>query len=51
MNLFAIVVVILMAVSAVTAQEAPAPAPTSNVGVFVPSAVASLIALSFGFLI
>lgn len=56
MKLFAAVVVMLMAVSVVTnvsAQEAPAaaPGPASDAGVFLPTAVASLIAISFGFLL
>ena len=51
MKLFVALVVMLMVVSNVAAQEAPAPAPTSDASVFVPTAVASLVALSFGFLL
>ncbi|PWA98456.1 arabinogalactan peptide 13 [Artemisia annua] len=51
MKLFVALVVMLMAISNVAAQEAPAPAPTSDASVFVPTAVASLVALSFGFLL
>ncbi|KAI3511932.1 hypothetical protein L1887_19093 [Cichorium endivia] len=55
MKLFAAVVVMLMAVSAVSnvaAQEAPAPAPgpASAASVYVPAALISLLSLSFGFL-
>ncbi|GKB73848.1 arabinogalactan peptide 13 [Tanacetum coccineum] len=50
MKLFVALAVMLMAISNVAAQEAPAPAPTSDASVFVPTAVASLIALSFGYL-
>nr|XP_043610700.1 arabinogalactan protein 12-like [Erigeron canadensis] len=55
MKLFAAVLVMLMTISTISnvaAQEAPAPAPgpTSDASVFVPTAVASLVALSFGFL-
>lgn len=55
MKLFAAVVVMLMAVSAVSnvaAQEAPAPAPgpSSAASVYVPAALISLISLSFGLL-
>ncbi|KAF5783692.1 putative arabinogalactan protein/13/14/21 [Helianthus annuus] len=52
MKLFAAVMVMLMTVSVVAAQEAsaPAPAPASDAGVFVPTAVASLVALLMGFL-
>ncbi|KAI3677020.1 hypothetical protein L1987_86638 [Smallanthus sonchifolius] len=51
MKLFAAVAVMLMAVSAVSAQDAPAAAPgpaMSDAGVFVPTAVASLVAIAFG---
>lgn len=53
MNVFAVLVVMLMAVSAVSnvaAQVAPAPAPASDAATFVPAAIASVIAISFGFL-
>ncbi|XP_024990757.1 arabinogalactan protein 14-like [Cynara cardunculus var. scolymus] len=54
LNFFAVVVVMLMAVSAVTnvtAQIAPAPPPSSDAVAFVPTAaIASVIALSVGFL-
>ncbi|PWA83272.1 arabinogalactan peptide 13 [Artemisia annua] len=53
MNLLVACIVMLMAVSAVSnvaAQEAPAPAPTSDAATFVPTAVASIVALAFGFL-
>nr|GEW51578.1 arabinogalactan peptide 13 [Tanacetum cinerariifolium] len=47
MKFFVALAVMLMAISNVAAQEAPAPAPTSDASVFVPTVVASLIALSF----
>ncbi|KVH88905.1 hypothetical protein Ccrd_024724 [Cynara cardunculus var. scolymus] len=52
MNLFAIVIVMLMAISAISnvaAQEAPAaaPGPASAASVYVPTALISLIAISF----
>ncbi|KAI3518790.1 hypothetical protein L1887_07604 [Cichorium endivia] len=54
LNLFvAVVVVMLMALSAVTnvaAQMAPAPAPASDAATVVPTAVASVVALSLAFL-
>ncbi|MFS7908129.1 putative arabinogalactan protein/12/13/14/21 [Helianthus anomalus] len=54
MKLFAAVIVMLIAVTNVAAQEAPAAAPgpasSAAASIFVPTAVASLIALSFGFL-
>lgn len=50
MKLFAAVIVMSMAVSNVAAQVAPAPAPASDATVFVPTVVASVVALSFGFL-
>lgn len=53
MKLFFAVVAVLMAVSAVSAADAPAPSPTSDAAVtavFVPTAVASLVALAFGLL-
>ncbi|XP_059628769.1 arabinogalactan protein 13-like [Cornus florida] len=54
MKLFAAVVVMLMAVSAVqsvAAADAPAPSPMSDATVFVPTAIASLAALAFGLLL
>ncbi|GJX71897.1 gypsy type transposase [Tanacetum coccineum] len=51
MNLLVACIVMLMAVSAVSnvaAQEAPAPAPTSDAATFVPTAVASIVAFAFG---
>ncbi|KAL8259830.1 hypothetical protein R6Q59_027783 [Mikania micrantha] len=55
MKLFAAVVVMLMAAAAVSnvaAQEAPAaaPGPASGASVFIPTVVASLMAICVGFL-
>ncbi|KAK4272320.1 hypothetical protein QN277_020893 [Acacia crassicarpa] len=51
MKLFFVVVAFMAAVSAVSAAQAPAPSPTSDAtALFVPSAVASLVALVFGLL-
>ncbi|XP_076900039.1 F-box/FBD/LRR-repeat protein At1g13570-like [Bidens hawaiensis] len=53
MKLFAAVVVMLMAVTNVAALEAPAAAPgpaSAAAGVFVPTVVASVVAISLGFL-
>ncbi|XP_047323352.1 arabinogalactan protein 21-like [Impatiens glandulifera] len=50
----AIVAVTLIEITAfhgVSAAEAPAPSPTSDASVFVPTAIASVLALAFGFLI
>ncbi|KAJ1390508.1 hypothetical protein SESBI_37409 [Sesbania bispinosa] len=49
---FAVVVAMLMmAASGVSAAEAPAPSPTSDATtLFVPTAIASLVALAFGLL-
>ncbi|XP_058727392.1 arabinogalactan protein 21-like [Vicia villosa] len=46
----AMVVVMMMAASNVSAQEAPAPSPTSDATtLFVPTIMASFVALVFGF--
>ncbi|KAE8705150.1 Arabinogalactan peptide 12 [Hibiscus syriacus] len=53
-RLFFAMVVVLMAVSAiqnVAAADAPAPSPTSDATAFVPTVVASLVALAFGLLL
>ncbi|CAL5193107.1 unnamed protein product [Lathyrus oleraceus] len=53
MNVFVAVMVALLviATSGVSAADSPAPSPASDAtALFVPSAVASLIALAFGFL-
>ncbi|XP_027359491.1 arabinogalactan protein 13-like [Abrus precatorius] len=49
---FALVVAMLMmAASSVSAAESPAPSPTSDAtSLFVPTALASLVALAFGLL-
>ncbi|XP_059288316.1 arabinogalactan protein 14-like [Lycium ferocissimum] len=53
MNVFLVVVmVVLVAMSGiqnVVAMDAPAPAPASDANVFVPTIVASFVALAFGF--
>ncbi|XP_065853183.1 arabinogalactan protein 13-like [Euphorbia lathyris] len=48
MRVFMAIVVVLMAISAVSAQESPAPSPASDATTFVPAAFASLVALAFG---
>ncbi|CAK8542845.1 unnamed protein product [Lathyrus sativus] len=53
MNVFVavMVAVLVIATSGVSAADSPAPSPASDATtLFVPSAVASLIALAFGFL-
>ncbi|CAK9149885.1 unnamed protein product [Ilex paraguariensis] len=53
MKLFVAVVMMVMAVSAVqnvAAVEAPAPSPTSDATIYVPTIVASLSAIAFGLL-
>ncbi|CAL5185547.1 unnamed protein product [Lathyrus oleraceus] len=46
----AMVVVMMMATSTVSAVEAPAPSPTSDATtLFVPTIIASFVALVFGF--
>ncbi|PWA34823.1 arabinogalactan peptide 13 [Artemisia annua] len=47
-NLFVVMMAIMIA--ATSAQEAPAPAPTSDAAVFVPTAIASLSALIFAYM-
>ncbi|XP_010276372.1 PREDICTED: arabinogalactan peptide 13 [Nelumbo nucifera] len=54
MRLFAAVVVMMMVISAVqnvAAADAPAPSPTSDASAFVPTALASVMALAFGLLL
>ncbi|MBA0874590.1 hypothetical protein Goshw_018992 [Gossypium schwendimanii] len=51
MEVFWVMLVVLVAVfkvQNVAAVEAPAPSPTSDATIFVPSALASLVALAFG---
>lgn len=52
MKFFVILMVALMAVAVekVAAADGPAPTPTSDAALYVPTFVASLIALAFGFL-
>lgn len=53
MRLFFAAMIMLMAASAiqnVAAADAPAPSPTSDATLFVPTIFASLVALAFGFL-
>ncbi|XP_059668200.1 arabinogalactan protein 13-like [Cornus florida] len=53
MKLFVAAVLVLMAVSAVpnvAAAEAPAPSPTSDATLFMPTALASLITFAFALL-
>ncbi|XP_042516842.1 arabinogalactan protein 13-like [Macadamia integrifolia] len=53
MRLFAAVILMVLAVSAVqnvAAAEAPAPAPTSDAAIFVPTVFVSLAAIAFGLL-
>ncbi|XP_039022525.1 arabinogalactan protein 14-like [Hibiscus syriacus] len=45
---FATVVVLMAAIQNVAAADAPAPSPTSDATTFVPTVVASLVALAFG---
>ncbi|XP_065857447.1 arabinogalactan protein 13-like [Euphorbia lathyris] len=52
MNLFAVLIVMIMAFSAIesaSAAEAPAPSPTSDATAFIPTFIASIVALAFGF--
>ncbi|KAM7524638.1 hypothetical protein LguiA_014540 [Lonicera macranthoides] len=54
LNLFVVVVMMLMAVMTVqqvAAADSPAPSPTSDATVFLPTAFASLAAITFGFLL
>ncbi|KAF9688584.1 hypothetical protein SADUNF_Sadunf01G0003500 [Salix dunnii] len=51
MKVFAVLMVVLMAFSAMqeaAAADAPAPSPTSDATIFVPTFLASLVALAFG---
>jgi hypothetical protein len=52
MKVFAVLMVVLMAFSTMqkaTAANAPAPSPTSDATIFVPTFLASFVALAFGF--
>ena len=51
LKLFVTLLVVLMAISSVqkaVAADAPAPTPTSDAAIFVPTFLASLVALAFG---
>ncbi|KAF3953060.1 hypothetical protein CMV_021456 [Castanea mollissima] len=51
LRFFVALMVVLMAISSVqkaAAAEAPAPSPTSDAAIFVPTFFASLVALAFG---
>lgn len=51
LKLFVTLLVVLMAISSVqkaVAADAPAPTPTSDAAIFVPTFFASLVALAFG---
>ena len=52
LKFFVALMVVLMAISSVqkaaAATEAPAPSPTSDAAIFVPTFFASLVALAFG---
>ncbi|KAJ0020387.1 hypothetical protein Pint_31439 [Pistacia integerrima] len=52
MNLLVVLMAALMmvaAISSVQAADAPAPSPTSDAAVFLPTFIASFMALAFGF--